>query len=65
MNRKGVTYDVGTMYAGRISTRPVFDVAVTRQELEIIKDDLRCNAVRVRGQEPGRRCPTTSASRTE
>jgi hypothetical protein len=25
MNRKGVTYDVGTMYAGRINTCPVFD----------------------------------------
>lgn len=40
MKRKGVTYNVGTVYAGRLSTRPVFGAAVTRRELEIIRDDL-------------------------
>jgi hypothetical protein len=54
MKRKGVIYDVGTVYAGRLNTRPVFDAAVTRRELEIIKDDLHCNAVRIRGQDLGR-----------
>ena len=54
LKRKGVTYDVGTVYAGRLSTRPVFDAAVTRRELGIIKDDLHCNAVRIRGQDAGR-----------
>jgi hypothetical protein len=62
MNRKGVTYDVGTMYAGRISTRPVFDAVVTRRELQIIKDDLHCTAVRVRGQDLSRLTATAEAA---
>jgi hypothetical protein len=54
MNRTGVAYDVGTLYGGRINTRPVFDAAVTRRELQVIKDDLHCTAVRIRGQDQGR-----------
>jgi hypothetical protein len=57
MNRRGVTYDVGTVYSGfgwRISTRPRLDPRVVHRELEIIKDDLNCNAVRICGRDPGR-----------
>lgn len=57
MNRRGVIYDVGTVYgagAASISTRPNFDPATTRRELEIISTDLHCNAVRLRGRDVGR-----------
>jgi hypothetical protein len=50
MNRRGVIYDAGATFSGygwRFSTRPHFDPAVTRRELEIIRDDLHCNAVRI------------------
>jgi hypothetical protein len=53
MKIRGVCYDVGTVYgagAFSISTRPVFDAAVTHREVEIIGRDLHCNAVRIRGR---------------
>ena len=49
MDIKGVCYDVGRVYAGRFLTRPVFDPATTGRELQIIRDDLHCNAVRFQG----------------
>lgn len=49
MKYKGINYDVGTTtLTGRI-TREVFDVAVVTKELEIIKDELQCNAIRISG----------------
>lgn len=45
MNRKGVSYDVGRFMG--INWRPVFDLNIVRRELEIIKRDLHCNAVRI------------------
>jgi hypothetical protein len=59
MDIKGVCYDVGRVYgyevarvnAGRFRTRPVFDPGTTRRELQIIRDDLRCNAVRFQGRD--------------
>ena len=48
---KGVCYDVGRVYGGRFLTRPVFDPAATRRELQIIRDDLHCNAVRFQGRD--------------
>jgi hypothetical protein len=47
MNRKGVSYDVGRVYY--FNWRPVFDPAVVHRELEIIRNDLHCNAVRICG----------------
>jgi hypothetical protein len=47
MNRRGVCYDVGHVMG--INWRPVFDVRVVHRELEIIRDDLHCNAVRIGG----------------
>jgi hypothetical protein len=47
MNLKGVSYDVGIVYY--FNWRPVFDPKVVCRELEIIKDDLHCNAVRICG----------------
>jgi hypothetical protein len=57
VNRRGVCYDVGSVYSGlgwRFSTRPRFDPEITRRELEIIKTELHCNAVRIIGRDIGR-----------
>lgn len=48
MQRKGVCYDVGRVMMGR-NWRPDFDPKVVHRELEIIKRDLHCNAVRLQG----------------
>jgi len=48
MKRKGVCYDVGRVLEGSPS-RPLFDSRVIRRELDIIKNDLHCNAVRIQG----------------
>ena len=45
MRTRGVSYDVGRVLGG--NWRPVFDSVVVRRELEIIRDDLHCNAVRL------------------
>ena len=47
MNRKGVSYDVGRVMG--INWRPIFNPRVVHRELEIIKNDLHCNAVRICG----------------
>jgi hypothetical protein len=48
MHRKGVCYDVGRVMLGH-NWRPDFDPAIVRRELEIIRGDLHCNAVRLQG----------------
>ncbi len=48
MNRKGVCYDVGRVLLGA-NWRPNFDARVVNRELEIIKQDLHCNTVRICG----------------
>lgn len=47
MRLKGVSYDVGRHMG--FNWRPHFDPAVIHRELEIIKNDLHCNAVRICG----------------
>ncbi|MFZ0926672.1 MAG: abortive infection protein [Halobacteriota archaeon] len=47
MNRKGVSYDVGRVMGG--NWHPTFDLKIIHRELEIIKNDLHCNAVRICG----------------
>jgi hypothetical protein len=49
MDIKGVCYDTGRAYGTGFVTRRVFDPAMTRRELRIIRDDLHCNAVRFQG----------------
>jgi hypothetical protein len=52
---KGITYDTGFFRAGSTtSTREVFDPQVVGRELDVIRRDLRCNAVRVTGGDPDR-----------
>jgi hypothetical protein len=53
MRAKGITYDTGFFHLGA-STREPFDPDVVRRELEIIRDDLHCTAVRVTGGDPDR-----------
>ena len=48
MNRKGVCYDVGRVMMGS-QWRPKFDPKQVNRELEIIKNDLHCNTVRICG----------------
>jgi len=47
MKRKGVSYDVGRVMG--FNWRPDFNPEVVHRELEIIKNDLNCNAVRICG----------------
>jgi len=52
MKLKGVSYDVGRVMGG--NWRPIFDSKIVHRELEIIKNDLHCNAVRICGLDIGR-----------
>ena len=47
MKLKGVCYDTGTVYY--FNWRPNFDPKIVHRELEIIKADMHCNAVRISG----------------
>jgi hypothetical protein len=53
MRAKGITYDTGFVRNGG-SSRERFDPDVIKRELEIIRDDLHCTAVRVIGGDPER-----------
>ena len=48
MKIKGVCYDVGRVLEGSLQ-RPVFNPQVVHREIEIIKNDLHCNAIRIQG----------------
>jgi hypothetical protein len=50
---RGLTYDTGFLSEGT-STHPRFDAARVYREMEIIRCDLHCTAVRVTGGEPDR-----------
>lgn len=52
MQRKGVNYDVGIYPFGEARpSRPVFDPEIVRREIEIIRNDLHCNAIRIVGRD--------------
>jgi hypothetical protein len=53
MRANGINYDTGFINKG-VSSREPFDVEVVKRELQIIHDDLHCNAVRVTGGDPER-----------
>jgi len=53
MNRRGVCYDAGRVMWGQ-DWRPEFSPEEARRELQIIRYDLHCNAVRICGQDLGR-----------
>ncbi len=48
MRAKGINYDTGFINKGNSSREP-FEPTVVARELQIIRDDLHCNAVRVTG----------------
>lgn len=48
MRVKGINYDTGFINKG-MSSRELFDTAVVIRELQIIRDDLHCNGVRITG----------------
>jgi uncharacterized protein YndB with AHSA1/START domain len=48
MKLKGVNYDVGRVLLGH-NMRPAFEPKIIHRELEIIKKDLNCNAVKIQG----------------
>ncbi len=51
MNYKGINYDVGTSTTHGTLSRETFDPQIVRREIEIIQDDLHCNAIRISGQD--------------
>lgn len=53
MRIKGINYDTGFLSAGT-TTREPFDPKVVKREMQIIHDDLHCDAVRVTGGYPER-----------
>jgi hypothetical protein len=55
---KGVNYDVGIYPLGKDQpSRPVFDPAIVRREIEIIQQHLHCNAIRIVGHDLERLVP--------
>ncbi len=53
MRARGITYDTGFVVHG-VNSRTSFDRRTVARELEIIRDDLHCTAVRVIGGDPER-----------
>jgi len=49
MKRKGINYDVGIEFFKEYMSRPSFDPKIAHREIEIIKNDLHCNAIRISG----------------
>jgi len=54
MKLKGINYDVGIEFSQQYISRPEFDPGIVHRELEIIKGDLHCYAVRISGTDPAR-----------
>lgn len=53
MRIKGVTYDTGFINSG-VTTKEIFDTKIIAREMQIIKKDLHCNAVRITGGDADR-----------
>ncbi|MDE3248559.1 MAG: hypothetical protein KGO82_07870 [Bacteroidota bacterium] len=53
MRIRGVTYDTGFINNG-VTTKELFDETTIAREMEIIKDHLHCNAVRITGGDADR-----------
>jgi len=53
MRIKGIVYDTGFLNAG-VTTKERFDTNVIKREMNIIRNDLHCNAVRITGGDPDR-----------
>jgi len=51
MKYHGINYDIGTQFTKGKFSRETFDLNVVQKEIEIIKNELHCNAIRISGQE--------------
>jgi hypothetical protein len=60
MKHKGINYDVGTVMG--VNWRPDYDPQTVRRELEIIKNDLHCNAIGLSGKDIARVMVTAEAA---
>lgn len=60
IEHKGINYDVGTVMGS--NWRPDYHPQTVRRELEIIKNDLHCNAVGISGKDIGRVMVTAEAA---
>lgn len=60
MEHRGINYDVGTVMG--VNWRPDYHPHVVERELEIIKNDLHCNAVGINGKDMGRVGVTAEAA---
>lgn len=60
MNIKGVNYDVGTVMG--VDWRPDYDPQTVEREIEIIKNDLHCNAIGISGKDIDRVMLTSEAA---
>lgn len=60
MKVKGINYDVGTVMG--VNWRPDYNPQTVERELEIIKNDLHCNAVGISGKDIGRVMLTSEAA---
>jgi hypothetical protein len=60
MKIKGINYDVGTIMG--VDWRPDYNPQTVERELEIIKNDLHCNAVGISGRDIGRVMLTAEAA---
>src|SRR4051794_40288338 len=49
MKYKGINYDVGTKTVTGRLTRETFDLNIVTKEIEIIKNELHCNVIRISG----------------
>jgi hypothetical protein len=52
VEHRGINYDVGTVMG--VNWRPDYDPKTVHRELEIIRNDLHCNAVGISGKDIGR-----------
>ncbi len=57
---RGINYDVGTEFVKGLLSRENFDEEVVRKEIEIIKNDLNCDAVRISGYDVERLSKTSA-----
>jgi len=60
IEHRGINYDVGTQMG--VNWRPDYNPQVVERELEIIKNDLHCNAIGISGKDIGRVMLTAEAA---
>jgi hypothetical protein len=48
---RGINYDVGTSFRKGELSRPDFDEAIIKREIEIIKNELNCDAIKITGDD--------------